>query len=99
MTTKTRVLKPATPDELRDLLPNSGVFDMLDCVVEIYPPENATTDDIEKMVSTIESMINVVDVRVTSTPESIHPDNTTYQVDITEVPNTLVQRLTKREEN
>lgn len=97
--TQTRTLTPKDSDELRDLLPSSGVFDMLDCVVEIYPPEKATTDDIERMISTIESMINVVDVRVTSTPESLHPDNTIYQVDITEVPNTLTRRLSQREEN
>jgi hypothetical protein len=68
---------------------------MLDCEVEIYCPELATTDDIQKMVSTLESMINVVDVRVSSTPETLH--NESYQVIIKEVPVDVAKRFTRKD--
>lgn len=57
---------------------------MLDCEVEIYCPEMASTDDVQRMVNTIESMINVVDVVVSSTPETLQSE--TYKVIITQVP-------------
>lgn len=79
----TKTIKTRDPDELRDLLPSSGVFEMLDCEVEIYCPEMATADDIQKMVTTIESMINVTDVRVSATPETFYLDH--YRITITEV--------------
>ena len=79
-----RVLTPANADEFRDLLPNSGVFEMLDCEVEIYCPELATAEEVQKMVVTIESMINVVDVVVSATPETLQNDS--YKVIITQVP-------------
>lgn len=83
MTTQ-RILNPIDADEFRDLLPNSGVFDMLDCQVEIYCPELAPAAEVQKMVNTIESMINVTDVVVSSTPETLHSE--TYKVIITQVP-------------
>jgi hypothetical protein len=70
-------------DELRDKLSGSGIFDMSDCSLEIYCPELATTKEIERMVSTIESMIHVVDVRVSATPETSTLDH--YKVEITEI--------------
>lgn len=71
-------------DELRDALPESGVFDMLDCEVELLCPPTAATSEIEKMVKIIESMINVTDVRVTGIPRS--EDETNYMVKISNVP-------------
>ncbi len=81
-TSRPRTIKTKDSDELRDLLPSSGIFEMLDCNVEIYCPEFATTDDIQRLVSTIESMINVIDVRVSSTPETLYDDH--YKILITE---------------
>ena len=95
--TKIRTIESANADELRDKLPGSGVFDMMDCVVEIYCPLATTTEELEKMVKTIESMINVVDVRVSSTPESASKD--TYHIEIKEVPIDLAKRLGRKEEN
>ena len=70
--------------QLRDALPGSGVFDMLDCEVELLCPPTAATSEIEKMVKIIESMINVTDIRVTGTPRS--EDETNYMVTISNVP-------------
>jgi len=69
--------------ELRDVLPLSGVFDMLDCEVELLCPPTAPTSEIEKMVNIIESMINVTDVRVTGIPRS--EDEQSYTVTISNV--------------
>lgn len=87
----TRILKPVNADDFRDKLPGSGVFEMMDCEVEIYCPELAEAEDVQKMVNTIESMINVVDIRITSTPETLH--SPTYQVIIKEVPLKAAKRI------
>lgn len=79
-----RVLTVSGSNELRDILPESGVFDMLDCEVELLCPPTAATSEIEKMVAVIESMINVTDVRVTGTPRS--EDEQSYIVKISNVP-------------
>lgn len=95
LTAVTKRIKAKDSSDLRDLLPTSGVFDMLDCEVEIYCPELAMPDDIQRMVTTIESMINVVDVRVTATPETLQ--NTEYQVIITEVPVDVAKKFTRKD--
>ena len=79
-------------DELRDKLPHSGIFDMSDCSLEIYCPELASANEIERMVSTIESMIHVVDVRISATPETSMLDH--YKVEITDI-NPKSQRVKK----
>lgn len=80
----TKILTITTADELRDSLAGSGIFDMLDCEVELICPPNAQTSEIEKMVRTIESMINVVDVRVSGVPR--YESDTAYTVSISNVP-------------
>lgn len=79
-----KTLSPKDADEFRDLLPSSGVFEMLDCEVEIYCPEVATTEELQRMVTTLESMINLVDVRISATPETLQ--NGSYKIIITQVP-------------
>lgn len=80
MTIKLRV---ASADDLRDTLPVSGVFDMNDCVVVIDCPLDAQADEVRKMVAILESVIHVVDVKVTGTVDN---DGLEYLVKITEVP-------------
>jgi hypothetical protein len=79
-----RILTVTSSDELRDALPESGIFDMLDCEVELLCPPTAPTSEIEKMVTIIESMINVTDVRVTGVPR--FEDEQTYKITIQDVP-------------
>lgn len=80
-------------DELRDTLPSSGIFDMMDCTIEIQCPELAEAAEIERMTRLIESMVNVTDVRVSSTPEDMA--NIFYTVTVTEVPNPTHKRFIK----
>jgi hypothetical protein len=58
-------LQVNSPDELRDALPQSGVFEMTDCKVQIDAPGDADEADIEKMITMINSIINVTNITVT----------------------------------
>jgi hypothetical protein len=88
-----KILNVVNSDELRDALPESGIFEMLDCSVELMCPPTAATSEIEKMVTIIESMINVTDVRVTGTPRS--EDEQGYLVAISNVPTQTTRRRTR----
>jgi hypothetical protein len=57
---------------------------MLDCEVELLCPPAAATSEIEKMVTIIESMINVTDVRVTGVPR--FEDDQSFTITISNVP-------------
>lgn len=69
-------------EEFRDSLPTSGVFEMTDCAVEICCPELAEVAEVERMVTLIESMLHVTDVRVSSSIEDFISDE--YRVIVTE---------------
>jgi len=79
-----RTITVMDADELRDALPASGLFDMLDCEVELLCPPAAQTSEIEKMVKVIESMINVTDIRVSGVPRS--EEERSYKIKISDVP-------------
>lgn len=51
-------------DELRDSLPQTGLFEMADCIVEISCNINSSVIEVEKMFSFIKTTINVVDSTV-----------------------------------
>jgi hypothetical protein len=88
-----KILTVDGSDELRDVLPLSGVFDMLDCEVDLLCPPTASTSEIEKMVNIIESMINVTDVRVIGIPRS--EEDRSYTVTISNVPIEVAKRKTR----
>jgi hypothetical protein len=88
-----RILTVTSSDELRDALPESGIFDMLDCEVELLCPPTAATSEIEKMVTVIESMINVTDFRVLGIPRS--EDEQSYILTITNVPLEIAKKRIK----
>lgn len=92
--TDSRTLEVYSADEFREKLPTSGVFEMLDCEVELVCPPTAQTSEIEKIVTLIESMINVVDVRVVGVPRS--ESDETYLITITNVPFEISKGRTKR---
>ncbi len=92
--TSSRTLEVHSADEFRELLPTSGVFDMLDCKVELICPPAAQTEEVERMVTLIESMINVVDVNVVGVPRSEAEE--TYLITITDVPFELSRGRAKK---
>ena len=92
MTQYTRELTVKNYDEFLEKLPNSGVFDMLDCAVEIYCPEMAEAVEVERMVNLVESMIHVTDVKVGSDIRDFASGSTSYRILITEISDKLTKR-------
>lgn len=84
-----RTLTVKTYDEFRDTLPFSGVFEMTDCSVEIWCPELAEAQEVERMVALIESMVHVTDVRVGSSIEDLVSDD--YRIVISEQPDKMTK--------
>lgn len=74
-------------DDLRDMLPNSGLFEFTDCAIEIWCPEFAQADEIQRMVRLLESMVHVTDVRVGSDIENLTSED--YRVVIIEDKNDI----------
>lgn len=77
-----RTLSVKNYDDFLDSLPTSGVFDMTDCTVEIWCPELAEVQELERMVRLIESMVHVTDVRIGSDIEDMASDE--YRVVVTQ---------------
>lgn len=75
MALHSRTLKVSSYDQLREELPTSGVFDMTDCAVEIWCPEIAQAEEIERMSILIESMLHVTDIKVGSGVEDLVSDS------------------------
>lgn len=74
-------IQVSSPDELRDALPQSGVFELTDCKVQIDAPGDADDEDVQKMITIINSTINVIGVSVTYVI-----DNMFFYVKIDDVP-------------
>lgn len=80
-----KTIRAKNPDNFRDLLPISGVFEMTDCEVEIYYPESATSDELSQITNLLESMIHVIDIRVTQSPELDLNDKDKFRIEVHEV--------------
>ncbi len=78
-----RTLNVRDYNSFRESLPNSGVFEMTDCTMEIWCPADSDTYEIEKMVKLLESMVHVTDVQIGSEIEDLTAED--YRVIITEV--------------
>jgi hypothetical protein len=89
-----RTLNVRTYDDFRDLIPTSGVFEMTDCSVEIWCPELAETEEVQRMVTLIESMVHVTDVRVGSNIEDFISEE--YRIVISEQPDKLAKKRSSR---
>jgi hypothetical protein len=70
--------------DLLDKISSSGLFEMTDCNVEIWCPEQSDTEEVEKMVHLIESMVHVLDIKVGSSIEDMASD--TYRIILKEPP-------------
>lgn len=74
------VIQTTSYEEFRDNIHQTQLFDMLDCTVEIDASPIGSVEDLDRIISLIESMINVVDVRVTS-----HVDSEDFVITLTPV--------------
>lgn len=95
MTNNARTLKVKTYEDFRDMLPNSGLFDMTDCAVEIWCPEAAEIEEVQRMVSLVESMVHVTDVKIGSDIENLASDD--YRVVLIEDKNDITQKRSTRD--
>lgn len=93
--TNARTLKVKTYADFRDMLPNSGLFDMTDCAVEIWCPEAAEIEEIQRMVSLVESMVHVTDVKIGSDIENLASDD--YRVVLIEDKNDITKKRSTRD--
>ena len=82
-----RTLTVRTYEDFLESLPTSGLFEMTDCAVEIWCPEFAQADEIQRMVLLLESMVHLTDVKIGSDIENLTSDD--YRVVLIEDSNTL----------
>jgi hypothetical protein len=82
-----RTLTVRTYEDFLESLPTSGLFEMTDCAVEIWCPEFAEADEIQRMVLLLESMVHLTDVKIGSDIENLTSDD--YRVVLIEDSNTL----------
>lgn len=94
-TPRTKTLTVTNYDDFRDMLPSSGLFDMTDCSVEIWCPELSEVEEVQRMVTLIESMVHVTDVRIGSDIENLTSEE--YRVVIAEDNNNLGKKRFTRE--
>jgi len=85
MSTKIK-LDVETAEDFREALPSSGLFDMLDCALSVRSNALATVDDIDLIVTLVESAINVVDVNI-----SADYDTQGFHIEIIEVPISIAE--------
>jgi hypothetical protein len=82
-----RTLTVKTYEDFLENLPTSGLFEMTDCAVEIWCPEFAQADEIQRMVVLLESMVHLTDVKIGSDIENLLSDD--YRVVLIEDSNTF----------
>jgi hypothetical protein len=82
-----RTLTVKTYEDFLETLPTSGLFEMTDCAVEIWCPEIAQIEEIQRMVSLLESMVHVTDVKIGSDIENLTSDD--YRVVLIEDSDTI----------
>lgn len=83
----TKTISVSTYDDLRDRLPSSGIFDMTDCSIQVWCPEDSDAKEVERMVHLVESMVHVTDVQVGSRIEDMAESK--YSIVITEIQNNI----------
>jgi hypothetical protein len=82
-----RTLTVRTYEDFLDTIPTSGLFEMTDCAVEIWCPEMAQVEEIQKMVSLLESMVHLTDVKIGSDIENLTSND--YRVVLIEDSDTI----------
>jgi hypothetical protein len=88
--TRTINLHVDNSDQLRDCLHETGLFEMMDCTVEVLTNPVLADDEINRIFDVIKSTINVVST--TYTPDDLVED---YKVIIKEVEAPFTRRTKK----
>ena len=76
-----------TPEEFRDALAESGVFDLVDCKMKVKANEFTEVRDLTKITQLLEAAINVTDVEVVTRPYdlSLNYEENGIEIEITSV--------------
>ncbi len=82
--TLTTTLTVHDPEDFREALPSSGVFDIFDCRMLLEFSPHSVIQDLEKYVMILESCINIVDMDVQ--PDFSLGIEDGIKITITEVP-------------
>jgi hypothetical protein len=69
-------------EDLRDNISTTGLFDILDCAIEIECPLDASTSELQKITTLLESVINVTDILILS---GVYSDDNQYVITAREV--------------
>ncbi len=91
-----RTLTVKTYEDFLENLPTSGLFEMTDCAVEIWCPEFAQAEEVQRMVNLLESMVHLTDVKIGSDIENLLSDD--YRVVLTEASSTFGRSKNSRRE-
>lgn len=91
-----RTLTVKTYEDFLENLPTSGLFEMTDCAVEIWCPEFAQAEEVQRMVNLLESMVHLTDVKISSGVENLVSDD--YRVVFTEASSTFGRTKNSRKE-
>lgn len=60
-----------TPDEFRDALPESGVFDFTDCRIKVHANEFTDISELRQITKVLEAAIHVTDVEILTRPYNL----------------------------
>lgn len=88
-----RTLVVSDYEDFRDRIANSGVFEMMDCTVQVWCPEDSDVEQINRMVRLVESMVNVTDVQIGSRIEDL--TSNAYSVVLTQVENDIRKKYSR----
>jgi hypothetical protein len=78
-----KILVVSDYEDFRDNIATSGVFEMMDCTVQVWCPEDSDVDQVDRIIRLVESMVNVIDVQIGSRIEDLTVN--TYSVVLTQV--------------
>lgn len=74
------------PNDFRDMLPTSGVFDMMDCNVNVETNLDVPIKEIERYLTILKACVNVVDIEFSSSVVSELNENellfTVYEIPV-----------------
>lgn len=87
MQDKSTTIKSTNYEDFRDNVHLTEMFEMLDCKVEIVVSPIGPVSELDRIVTLIESMINVVDIRITS-----EVDSEDFLITFTPVSNSRIRR-------
>jgi hypothetical protein len=85
-----------TPDEFRDALPESGVFDFTDCILKVQANEFTEIAELQQITKILGAAIHITDVEIKTRPYDLAFDyeENGIHIEVTSVPLSIAERKT-----